>query len=106
MDHRRITTLIVHDEPIARRVLREGLELIPEIEIAGEAANGTDALQQIATLKPELVFLDLQMPLMSGFEVVRSLREPPLPVIVIVTAFDQYAVQAFEIGRASCRERV
>ena len=106
MDNRRISTLIVDDEPIARRVLREGLELIPEIEIAGEAANGTDALQQIATLKPELVFLDLQMPLMSGFEVVRSLREPPLPVIVIVTAFDQYAVQAFEIGRASCRERV
>src|ERR1035437_6394947 len=98
MDHRRITTLIVHDEPIARRVLREGLELIPEIEIAGEAANGTDALQQIATLKPELVFLDLQMPLMSGFEVVRSLREPPLPVIVIVTAFDQQAIQAFEAG--------
>ena len=86
MDHRRITTLIVDDEPIARRVLREGLELIPEIEITGEAANGSDALRQIATLKPELVFLDLQMPLMSGFEVVRSLREPPLPVIVIVTA--------------------
>ena len=98
MDHRRITTLIVDDEPIARRVLREGLELIPGIEIAGEAANGRDALRQIATLKPELVFLDLQMPSMSGFEVVRSLREPPLPVIVIVTAFDQYAVRAFEAG--------
>ena len=98
MDHRRITTLIVDDEPIALRVLREGLELIPKIEITGEAANGRDALQQITTLKPELVFLDLQMPVMSGFEVVRSLREPPLPVIVIVTAFDQYAVQAFETG--------
>src|SRR5450759_2311295 len=98
MDHRRITTLIVDDEPIARRVLREGLELIPGIEIIGEAANGRDALQQIAKLKPDLVFLDLQMPVMSGFEVVRSLGEPPLPVIVIVTAFDQHALQAFEAG--------
>jgi DNA-binding LytR/AlgR family response regulator len=98
MDRRRITTLIVDDEPVARRVLREGLELIPEIEIIGEAANGRDALQQIAILKPDLVFLDLQMPVMSGFEVVRSLGEPPLPVIVIVTAFDQHAVQAFEAG--------
>jgi len=98
MEHRRITTLIVDDEPIARRVLREGLGLIPEIEIIGEAANGREALQQIAKLKPDLVFLDLQMPVMSGFEVVRSLEGPPLPVIVIVTAFDQYAVQAFETG--------
>src|SRR5450432_1658208 len=98
MDHRRITTLIVDDEPVARRVLREGLELIPEIEITGEAANGRDALQQIAKLKPDLVFLDLQMPVMSGFEVVRSLSEPPLPVIVIVTAFDQHAIEAFEAG--------
>src|SRR5450755_573636 len=101
MDHRRITTLIVDDEPIARRVLREGLELIPEIEIAGEAANGREALQQIATLKPDLVFLDLQMPVMSGFEVVRNLGEPPLPVIVIVTAFDQHAIEAFEAGARS-----
>src|SRR5664280_3469778 len=98
MENRRITTLIVDDEPIARRVLREGLEAIPGIEITGEAANGRDALRQIAGLKPELVFLDLQMPVMSGFEVVRSLKEPPLPVIVIVTAFDQHAIQAFEAG--------
>jgi DNA-binding LytR/AlgR family response regulator len=98
MDHRLITTLIVDDEPVARRVLREGLESIPGIEIAGEAADGREALRQIASLKPDLVFLDLQMPVMSGFEVVRSLREPPLPVIVIVTAFDQHAIQAFEAG--------
>ena len=98
MDRRRITTLIVDDEPVARRVLREGLELIPEIEITGEAANGRDALQQIAILKPDLVFLDLQMPVMSGFEVVTKPRRAPLPVIVIVTAFDQHAIQAFEAG--------
>ena len=98
MDHQRITTLIVDDEPAARGVLRKGLELLPEIEIAGEAANGREALQKIAQLKPDLVFLDLQMPVMSGFEVVRSLGEPSLPVIVIVTAFDQHALQALEAG--------
>uniref|UniRef100_Q02A01 Response regulator receiver protein n=1 Tax=Solibacter usitatus (strain Ellin6076) TaxID=234267 RepID=Q02A01_SOLUE len=98
MDQRRITTLIVDDEPVARRVLREGLESIPGIEIAGEAANGREALDKIAALRPELVFLDLQMPVMTGFEVVRRLDGPPLPVIVIVTAFDQHALQAFEAG--------
>lgn len=90
--------LIVDDEPIARRVLREELELFPEILVVGEAGDGKDALQKIAKLRPDVVFLDLQMPVMSGFEVVRSLSEPPLPVVVIVTAFDQHAIQAFEAG--------
>jgi two-component system LytT family response regulator len=91
-------TLIVDDEPIARRVLREGLELLPDIEVVGEADNGRSALKQIEKLQPELVFLDLQMPVMSGFEVVRNLAGKNMPIIVIVTAFDQHAVQAFEAG--------
>src|SRR5207247_3209229 len=70
-------------------LLREELENFEEIEVVGEAANGREALQQIAKLKPELVFLDLQMPVMSGFEVVRGLGGANLPVVVIVTAFDQ-----------------
>src|SRR5436309_4413305 len=82
-------TLIVDDEPAARRILREELELMSEIEIVGEAENGKQALREIARLTPDLVFLDLQMPAMSGFEVVRSLRGENLPVVVIVTAFDQ-----------------
>ena len=90
--------LIVDDEPIARGVLREELELLPEIEVVGEAANGKEALQKIGKLKPDLVFLDLQMPVMSGFEVVRNLSGPALPVVVIVTAFDQHAIEAFEAG--------
>src|SRR5262249_40927663 len=98
MESRQIKTLIVDDEPIARRVLREELELVPEISIVGEAENGRAALQQIAKFHPDVVFLDLQMPVMSGFEVVRNLTEPPLPVIVIVTAFDQHAIEAFEAG--------
>ena len=91
-------TLIVDDEPIARRVLREELELFPQIQIIGEAEDGRQALEQIAALQPDLVFLDLQMPVMGGFEVVRNLKSGRLPVIVIVTAFDQHAMEAFEAG--------
>jgi two-component system, LytTR family, response regulator len=98
MEPRTINTLIVDDEPIARKLLREELELIPGIAIVGEAEDGRDALQKIGELKPDLVLLDLQMPVMSGLEVVRNLNQPPLPIIVIVTAYDQYAIQAFESG--------
>jgi len=98
MNHRLMRALIVDDEPIARRVLREELEAFPDVVIAGEAENGKQALQQISDLKPDLVFLDLQMPVMGGFEVVQKLAGGHLPVIVIVTAFDQHAVKAFEAG--------
>ena len=91
-------TLIVDDEPIARKVLREELELFPEVAIVGEAENGREALQKITDLQPDLVFLDLQMPVMGGFEVVRNLRGARLPVIVVITAFDQHAIEAFEAG--------
>ena len=93
-----MTTLIVDDEPIARGVLREGLELLPGVEVVGEADNGRSALAEIEKLRPELVFLDLQMPVMSGFEVVRNLTGKAPPIVIIVTAFDQHAVQAFEAG--------
>src|SRR5258708_34454674 len=91
-------TLIVDDEPIARHVLREDLEAIPEVLIVGEAEDGMQALERITELRPDLVFLDLQMPVMGGFEVVRKLGGGHLPVVVIVTAFDQYAIKAFEEG--------
>ena len=91
-------TLIVDDEPIARQVLREALETIDDVEVVGEADNGRSALAQIDKLRPELVFLDLQMPVMSGFEVVSNLAGETLPIIIIVTAFDQHAIQAFEAG--------
>ncbi len=90
-------TLIVDDEPIARTILREELEHFPEVSVIGEADNGRAALEMIREHHPDLVLLDLQMPVMSGFEVVRNL-EAPLPVIVIVTAFDQHAIQAFDAG--------
>jgi two-component system LytT family response regulator len=72
--------LIVDDEPIARRVLREELELLTEVLVVGEAGDGRDALQKISSLRPDVVFLDLQMPVMSGFEVVRNLSEPRSPL--------------------------
>lgn len=92
-------TLIVDDEPIARKVLREELESIRDVEIVGEADNGASALEKIQRHRPDLVLLDLQMPLMGGLEVVRNLkRGTHMPVIVIVTAYDSYAIQAFEAG--------
>lgn len=95
----KMRVLIVDDEPVARQVLREELELEPDLEIAGEAAGGRQALEKIAQLEPDLVFLDLQMPEMSGFEVIaRMPAAKKLPAIVIVTAYDRHAIQAFEAG--------
>ena len=97
--HMGLRTLIVDDEPIARRVLREELELIDGVEIVGEADNGKVALDQIAKQKPDLVLLDLEMPTMGGLDVVRSLKQGShMPVIVVVTAYDKFAIQAFEAG--------
>jgi len=94
-----LKTLIVDDEPIARRVLREELEAVADVEVVGEADGGAAALQKIASQQPDLVLLDLQMPAMSGLEVVRQLKQGTrMPVVVIVTAYDKYALQAFEAG--------
>jgi len=94
-----LRTLIVDDEPIARKVLREGLDALDGVEIVGEADNGAAALEKISADHPDLVLLDLQMPTMGGLDVVRNLRRGThIPVVVIVTAYDQYALQAFEAG--------
>lgn len=90
--------LIVDDEPIARKVLREELELVDSIEIVGEADTGKAALDEIFSVKPDLVFLDIQMPVMTGFELLSHLNGGYLPVFIMVTAYDQYAIQAFEAG--------
>lgn len=71
-------------------------------ELAGEADNGIAALETIRTLQPDLVFLDLQIPGMSGFEVIRSIETSPLLIIVVVTAYDEYAVEAFEAATIDC----
>lgn len=91
--------LIVDDEPIARQILREELDAIGNVEIAGEATDGLLALDLIAQRVPDLVLLDLQMPAMGGLDVVRRLKHSAhVPAIVIVTAYDKFAIQAFEAG--------
>ena len=94
-----LRTLIVDDEPLARQVLREELAEIPSVSVVGEAENGEQALERIGELAPDLVLLDIQMPVIDGFEVVRRLRGA-LPSIVFVTAFSEHALRAFEVGAA------
>ena len=94
MNNNKTTCLIVDDEKLARELLTEYLETFPEIEIVGEASNGTDAVTQIDKLKPDLLFLDVQMPGMTGFDVLDDINHEPY--IIFVTAYDQYAIQAFE----------
>ena len=86
------------DEPVARKVLREELEVINAIEVVGEADNGETALSEISSLKPDVVFLDIQMPAMSGFELLDRLDKGHMPVVIMVTAYDQHAMRAFERG--------
>jgi DNA-binding LytR/AlgR family response regulator len=94
-----LRTLIVDDEPVARRILREDLEFIEGTEVVGEADSGETALRQIAELKPDLVLLDFQMPGMNGLEVARKIEPGKhMPLIVVVTAYDRHALQAFEAG--------
>jgi two-component system, LytTR family, response regulator len=90
--------LIVDDEPIARKVLREELELLDSIEVVGEAEDGQAALLKISSTKPDIVFLDIQMPVMTGLELLGHLTGGHLPAIVMVTAYDQHAIRAFEAG--------
>ncbi len=86
--------LIVDDEPLARERLADLLAAEPMVEIVGQARNGQEALELCDTHRPNVLFLDIEMPGMNGFDVVRSLAEPPL--IVFATAYDEYAVKAFE----------
>ena len=88
--------MIVDDEPLARRRVRAFLRPEAEVEIVGECGNGPGALEAIRQLKPQLVFLDVQMPGMDGFEVLQALEPVERPIVVFVTAHDHYAVQAFE----------
>jgi two-component system LytT family response regulator len=92
----KIRTLIVDDEPLARRRVLSLLQPDPAFEIVGEAGNGKDAVDKITQLKPDLVFLDVQMPKLDGFAVLETVAPIHLPLIIFVTAFDQYAVKAFD----------
>lgn len=92
-----ISVIVVDDENIARRRLVRLLEETGEAQVVAECAGGRDAVGRIATLEPQMVFLDVQMPDLDGFGVLQALDGNPLPAIIFVTAFDQYAVRAFDV---------
>ena len=94
----KLRVLIADDERPAREFLKSLLGNFDDVEIVGAAENGADALETIKEKKPDLALLDLQMPECSGIEVVRQLRKSQMPLVAFVTAFDEYAVEAFEVG--------
>ena len=93
-----IRALIVDDEPPARRLLRWHLERHADVEVLGEAATGTEAVARIRTLDPDVVFLDVQMPELDGFGVVREIGANMMPPVVFVTAYDVHAIRAFDVN--------
>ena len=97
MSDARIRTIIVDDEPLALRRLRALLTDEADIEIVGEAANGTEAVRAISAERPDLVFLDVQMPGLDGFDVLRATAGIHQPFVVFVTAHDEHAIRAFEV---------
>jgi two-component system LytT family response regulator len=94
----KIRALIVDDEPVARRGIRLSLRGEKDVEVIGECGDGREALTAIKEQQPDLVFLDVQMPLLDGFGVVAALGAEQLPAIVFVTAYDEHAIRAFEAG--------
>ncbi|HEX8633075.1 MAG TPA: LytTR family DNA-binding domain-containing protein [Pyrinomonadaceae bacterium] len=93
----RISLLIVDDEPLAREKIRTMVSGDPEIEIVGECTNGAEAVAAVNNLHPDLMLLDVQMPQIDGFAVLDALKSDYLPLVIFVTAFDHYAIQAFEV---------
>ncbi len=91
-------TIIVDDEYLAREITKKYLAAHPEFEVTAECSNGFDAIKKINEEKPDLIFLDIQMPKLTGFEMLELLEEPP--VIIFTTAYDQYAIKAFEVNAA------
>lgn len=94
---KKIRALIVDDEPLARRTIRELLLEDPDVEVVGECGGGAEAVSSIRASPPDLLFLDIQMPGMSGFDVLSKVEPERIPAIVFVTAFDEYALRAFEV---------
>ena len=92
-----VRALIVDDEPIARRRLKALLQAESSVEIVGESADGESALAAIRRLRPDLMFLDVQMPGLDGFDVIELLSEAECPAVIFVTAYDRYAMRAFDV---------
>lgn len=94
---KKIRTLVIDDEPLARRRIVKLLEQYSDIELLGECKNGREAMRSIQHYHPDLIFLDIQMPDFNGFDVLKKLGKEKIPFIIFVTAFDQYALKAFDV---------
>jgi two-component system LytT family response regulator len=93
---KKIRAMIIDDERAARNEVKRLLANYPDFELAGEASNADDAMEMITSLKPDVLFLDIQMPERSGFELLESVEQVPL--VIFITAYDQYAIKAFEVS--------
>lgn len=93
-----VRVMVVDDEPLAREHLIALLADEPDMQLVGEAGGGTEAVRLITSLRPDVVFLDVQMPGLNGFDVLRAIPSDRLPLVVFVTAYDQHAVSAFEVS--------
>ncbi len=96
MIDKKIRTILVDDEDLARQMLQEYLAHYPNVEIVGECSSGKQAVKTINSLQPDLIFLDVQMPELSGFGVIKKLKK--IPFVIFSTAYDKYALQAFEVN--------
>ncbi|MFA8342904.1 MAG: LytR/AlgR family response regulator transcription factor [Rhodothermaceae bacterium] len=96
MNQNKIKIIVVDDEKLARDIVKKHIEAFGNLEFAGECSNGFEALKMINEAKPDIVFLDIQMPKINGFEMLELLEDPP--VIIFSTAYDQYALKAFEVN--------
>jgi two-component system LytT family response regulator len=92
-----VRAVIVDDEPLARRGVKLRLQEFKDVEVVGECADGASAVEKILELSPDVVFLDVQMPGMDGFEVLRALPRENLPLVIFLTAYEQHALHAFEV---------
>src|SRR5687767_14882549 len=93
----KVRTMVIDDEPLARERLLKLLRAEPDVEVVGEAKNGREAVTMFRELKPELIFLDVQMPELDGFGALAELGPDERPAVVFVTAFDKFALKAFEV---------
>lgn len=92
-----VRVLIIDDEALARQRVRHLLTTVQDIDVIGESKTGTDAIEKISGLKPDLIFLDIQMKDMTGFEVLEALPTEELPMVIFITAYDKYAIKAFDV---------
>ena len=96
----KVKILIVDDEPLGRKMVRQMLNAHSDVEIIGECENGADAILKTKSSSPDLIFLDIQMPKMDGFSFIKEIANEKQPAIIFVTAYDEYAIRAFEVNAA------